>query len=103
MPDPPRPIGLVTGTGLYALTGLEDARTELRGESLRILAALAEAGPVDRAPGVVSTRAGEPLRVATGDGWLVPQRVQRAGGTALEIEAFLRGRPISDGEKLAAR
>jgi methionyl-tRNA formyltransferase len=78
------------------------ARTELRGESLRILAARAEAGPVDRAPGAVSARAGEPLRVATGDGWLVPQRVQRAGGTALEIEAFLRGRPISDGERLAA-
>jgi methionyl-tRNA formyltransferase len=45
-------------------------------------------------------RANEPLRVATGDGWLVPARVQRAGGSALDIAAFLRGRPISDGERL---
>jgi purine nucleoside phosphorylase len=29
VPDAPRPIGLITGTGLYALTGLEDARTEI--------------------------------------------------------------------------
>ena len=76
------------------------ARTELRGEPLRILAARAEAGPADRAPGAVFARPGEPLRVATGDGWLVPERVQRAGGSALDIAAFLRGRPISDGEQL---
>jgi methionyl-tRNA formyltransferase len=78
------------------------ARTALRGEPLRILAARAEPGPIDRAPGVVRARAGEPLRVATGDGWLLPQRVQRAGGNPLAIDAYLRGRPISDGEKLGA-
>ena len=78
------------------------ARTALRGEPLRILAARAEPGPTDRAPGVVRARAGELLRVATGDGWLVPERVQRAGGNALDIDAYLRGRPISDGEKLGA-
>lgn len=27
--DPPPPVGIVTGTGLYALGGLEDARTEV--------------------------------------------------------------------------
>ena len=76
------------------------ARTAQRGEPLRILAARVEPGPTDRAPGVVCVRAGRPLRVATGDGWLLPQRVQRAGGNPLAIDAYLRGRPISDGEKL---
>jgi methionyl-tRNA formyltransferase len=76
------------------------ARSELRGESLRILAARAEAGPVDRAPGLARVREREPLHIATGDGWLVPERVQRAGGNPLEIAAFVRGRPISDGERL---
>jgi methionyl-tRNA formyltransferase len=76
------------------------ARTALRGEPLRILAARAMPGPTDRAPGVVRARAGEGLRMATGAGWLLPQQVQRAGGNALEIDAYLRGRPISDGEKL---
>ena len=75
------------------------ARTALRGELLRILTARAEPGPTDRAPGIVRARAGEPLRVATGDGWLIPERVQRAGGNPLDIAAYLRGRPISDGEK----
>jgi methionyl-tRNA formyltransferase len=76
------------------------ARTALRGEPLRILAAHAEAGAADRAPGTADARAGRPPRIATGDGWLVPERVQRAGGSALEIAAFVRGRPISDGERL---
>jgi len=79
------------------------ARTALRGEPLRILAARAEPGPSDGAPGTVCARTNETLRVATGDGWLVPERVQRAGGSALDIAAFLRGRPISDGEKLGKR
>ncbi len=78
------------------------ARTGLRGELLRILAARAEPGRTDRAPGAVSVRAGLPLRIATGDGWLVPERLQRAGGNPLDVAAFVRGRPISDGEALRA-
>jgi methionyl-tRNA formyltransferase len=79
------------------------ARTLLRGEPLRILAARAELGAADAAPGTVRVRTGEPLRIATGGGWLVPERVQRAGGNALDLAAFLRGRPISDGERLGER
>jgi methionyl-tRNA formyltransferase len=79
------------------------ARTALRGELLRILAAHAEPGALDRAPGVARVRAGEPLRIATGEGWLAPRRIQRAGKNALDVEAYLRGRPISDGESLGAR
>jgi hypothetical protein len=48
----------------------------------------------------VRARSDEPLRIATGAGWLAPERVQRAGGNALDLAAFLRGRPISDGERL---
>jgi methionyl-tRNA formyltransferase len=85
-----------------AFAPVPGARTALRGESLRILAARAEPGPTDRAAGVARVRAGDPLRVATGDGWLIPERVQRAGGKPLDLAAFLRGRPISDGEPLGA-
>jgi hypothetical protein len=41
-----------------------------------------------------------PPRIATGDGWLVPTRLQRAGGKPLDVDAFLRGRPFTDGERL---
>lgn len=83
-----------------ALSPAPGARTRLDGEPLRVLAARAEPGEVHLAPGTVSTEAGGPLRVATGAGWLVPTRVQRAGGRALQIEAFLRGRPVPDGTRL---
>jgi methionyl-tRNA formyltransferase len=40
------------------------------------------------------------MRIATGDGWLVPLEVQRAGGKTMETAAFLRGREIDDGCEL---
>ncbi len=40
------------------------------------------------------------LRIATGDGCLVPLRLQRPGGRVLDVDAFLRGRPIPDGTRL---
>ncbi len=67
---------------------------------LRILAARAEPGPVDLAVGRVHTRSDGPLRIATGDGWFVPLRMQRAGGRVLDAAAYLRGRPIPDGAEL---
>jgi methionyl-tRNA formyltransferase len=83
-----------------ALAPTPGAVTLLDGEPLRILAARAEPGPVDAAPGTVRRRAGAPLRIATGDGWLVPLVLQRAGGRALDVDAFLRGRSIPDGARL---
>ncbi len=82
------------------------AWTTLLGERLRILAARAEPGPVGGAPGTV--RRPEPadlqqrstLRIATGAGWLVPTRVQRAGGRAMDVAAFLRGHDLPDGATL---
>ncbi len=67
---------------------------------LRILAARAEPGPVDRTAGCVQCRPDAPLRIATGDGWLVPLRMQRAGGRVLDAADYLRGRPILDGTEL---
>jgi methionyl-tRNA formyltransferase len=72
-----------------------------RGEPLRILAARAEPGPVDAPPGAIRIERGLPPRIATGDGWLVPTRLQRAGGRPLDTHAFLRGHPFSDGERLS--
>jgi methionyl-tRNA formyltransferase len=76
------------------------AFTTLEGEMLRILAARAEPGPADAAPGTVRDPAGGPLRIASGDGWLVPRVLQRAGGKALDVDAYLRGKPIPDGTRL---
>jgi len=48
-------------------------------------------------------RGDDPLvRVATGDGWLVPLRVQRAGAKELSIDAFLRGRDLPSGTRLGS-
>jgi methionyl-tRNA formyltransferase len=78
------------------------AWTRLDGERFAILAARAEPGAADAAPGSVRTGAGALLRIATGAGWLLPLVVQRAGGRPLAIDAYLRGRPISDGKRLGA-
>lgn len=79
------------------------ASTALAGEVLRVLAARVDAAPTDREPATVSLRAHEhetPLRIATGEGWLIPLRLQRAGGKPLATADFLRGRPIEDGTRL---
>jgi methionyl-tRNA formyltransferase len=79
------------------------ATTSLDGERLRILAARAVAGPSELPAGTVRLDPDQreaPLWVATGDGWLVPLRLQRAGGKALATADFLRGRAIADGTRL---
>jgi methionyl-tRNA formyltransferase len=83
-----------------ALAPEPGAATQVEGERLRILAARAEPGPVDAAPGTLRRGSDPLLRIATGEGWLVPLVVQRAGGRALPIDAFLRGRPLRDGTRL---
>jgi methionyl-tRNA formyltransferase len=78
------------------------AFTTLDGEPLRILSARVLAGPVDREPGCVARGEEPPLRVATGEGWLEPCLVQRPGGRAMPVAAFLNGRPVPDGAQLGA-
>ncbi len=79
------------------------AFTTLGGTLLRILAARALSGPTEASPGTVRRGADPPLRIAARDGWLAPLVVQRSGKRALPIAAFLRGRPIADGERLGDR
>jgi methionyl-tRNA formyltransferase len=76
------------------------AFTIFEAESLQILAARVDASPVDLAPGTVRVGPARELRIATGDGWLLPRILQRPGKRALAVEAFVRGRPIPDGTLL---
>jgi methionyl-tRNA formyltransferase len=85
-----------------ALAPSPGASTRIDGDRLGILAARAQAGPVDADPGTLRRGSDPLLRIATGDGWLVPLVVQRAGGRVLAIDAFLRGRSLPDGTKLGA-
>jgi methionyl-tRNA formyltransferase len=71
------------------------------GGPLRILAARAVAAASLPAPGTVAHGSDGSLRIATGNGWLVPLRLQRAGGRPLDTADFLRGHPIPDGRSLA--
>jgi len=85
---------------IRAMAPTPGARTRLAGETLSILEACVDASPTDREPGGVEVRSDGGLRIATGAGWLVPLRLQRAGGKRLDTAAFLRGRPIPDGARL---
>ncbi len=76
------------------------AFTTFEGESLQILDARSDASPTDVAPGIVCVAPARELRIATGDGWLLPRILQRPGKRALGVEAFVRGRPTLDGTLL---
>lgn len=83
-----------------ALAPRPGAFAMLGGEPLRILGARAEAGAAADPPGMLRVQGGA-LRIATAAGWLVPTRLQRAGGRCLDTAEFLRGHPIADGARLA--
>ena len=83
-----------------ALAPRPGAFAALGGEPLRLLGARAEPGPVALPPGTLRVEGGA-LRVATGRGWLVPTRHQRAGGRPLDTAEFLRGHPIAVGTRLS--
>ena len=78
------------------------ARTTLDGEPLRILGARSVPEATSDAPGTVRGDDEGGLRIATGSGWLIPTRLQRAGARPLEPADFLRGRPIPAGTRLGA-
>lgn len=88
---------------VHALAPRPGAFTGLAGEPLRILAARSEPGPCTAEPGSIDRPGPGELRVATGDGWLVPLRLQRAGGKAMDTDAFLRGFEIKAGARFSAR
>lgn len=77
------------------------AWTSFQGERLRILGARALAGAAGDAPGTARAGAGDPpLRIATGEGWLAPLLLQRAGGRPLPVADFQRGHGLPDGARL---
>ncbi len=82
-----------------ALVPKPGAAAQLGAERLRIHAAHAEPGPTGCPPGTLRRDAGA-LRVATGEGWLVLERVQRAGGRVLTAQEFLRGFALPEGARL---
>ncbi len=83
-----------------AMSPKPGAFTAFGKDTLRILAARTDRDAADAAPGTVRVESGKPLRIATGDGWLIPRVIQRTGGKALDVDAFLRGKPIPDGARL---
>jgi len=85
---------------IRALAPNPGAFTIFDGENLQILDARLDASPADLAPGTVRVGSAQELRVATGDGWLLPRSLQRPGKRALDAESFMRGRPIPDGAQL---
>jgi methionyl-tRNA formyltransferase len=87
---------------IRAMSPRPGAFTEVGGERLRILGAHALEGEADDAPGTLRLGGRAALRIATGAGWIVPTRVQRAGGSPLDAATFLRGHPLADGTKLGA-
>ena len=76
------------------------AFTTFEGESLQILDARADETRADLPPGTVRVDSARELRIATGDGWLLPRILQRPGKRAMDIGAFARGKPILDGTQL---
>lgn len=75
------------------------AFTEDDGDPLRILAAEAVEGAAPPPAGHVTAQ-GDDLLVATGEGWLRPLVLQRAGGKPLKVGDFQRGRGLTDGARL---
>jgi methionyl-tRNA formyltransferase len=73
------------------------AFTHLEGDLLRIYSAHTEEAGSVPAPGTITVQENQRLRIATGKDWLVPERVQRAGGKEMTVDAFLRGRTIATG------
>jgi methionyl-tRNA formyltransferase len=84
---------------VLAMAPKPGAFTTLEGKELRILDGRALPETADTPPGVALNRSGE-LKIATGDGWLLPTVLQRPGKRALGTREYLRGNPIPDGAHL---
>lgn len=82
---------------IRSLTPYPGVTCYIRGEPVKILAAR----PLETKHGAVPGETlDEHLTIACGDGALRLERVQRAGKTPVEAEAFLRGFPVPAGERV---
>ena len=75
------------------------ATTRLRSDDVRIWRARAEGSDAVGPPGTV-VAVGETIDVATGDGWLRVDRLQRAGKRAMDAHAFALGERGLTGQRL---
>jgi len=83
---------------IRAFTPWPGAFTEYQGTRIKVLAArVVELGALTNEPGSVLDPA---LTIACGHDALLPTRVQRPGKGPMEVEAFLRGFPVSPGSRL---
>ena len=85
---------------LRALRPVPGARTQLRGEAVKLWRAAC--APGSGAPGVVLESGAGGVLIACGEGALLVSELQRAGGTRLAAADFLRGCPIEAGERLGS-
>ena len=81
------------------------SRSEGESEDLVLKISRAEAVPFEAGtsvpPGTIEAIEGPaPLRIATGEGWLLPKVLQRPGGKALPASDFLRGFAIPNAAQL---
>ena len=83
---------------LRALRPAPGARTQLRGEAVKLWRAACAQG--SGAPGAVLEAGPAGVLIACGEGALLVSELQRAGGTRLASADFLRGCPIEAGERL---
>ena len=77
------------------------AHSALRGQAVRVWAARAEAGRPGSAPGTVLSAGSDGVAIACGEGQLTCTELQRPGRGRLQAAEFLRGFPISPGERFA--
>ena len=75
------------------------AQCLFRGHPCRILATKPLDGTSEAAPGTVVDVGKKHLHVATGEGLLALLNMQLPGKKALDIDAFLRGTPVTAGER----
>lgn len=76
------------------------AHTTLQGKWLRLFNPRVIPGPVREAPGTLCRADRNSLVIATGEDALLIGEVQLEGGRRMEVDAFLRGRPLTPGIRL---
>jgi methionyl-tRNA formyltransferase len=85
---------------IRGVTPWPGAFTTHAGKPLRIWRALATAAEVGEAPGTIARIERRGVWVATGDGYLVLQEVQPAGGRRMDVGAYARGHGLRVGDVL---
>jgi methionyl-tRNA formyltransferase len=95
--------GLAPRPGAFTLLPPGESGEENPLRLLRAAPGVAPPGKKDP-PGTLRRlpEAPDAMQIATGDGWLSPLEVQRAGAKAMPTAAFLRGHPLEDGLQLDA-